>query len=232
MKLLIGCPVQAREWIIRPWMQHALLSSLEAGIKPTFLFATRPEDKTLEALGDDFKVAIVVRSVYEAERNDRRDWNQNRFHHMVEVRNVLLDEVRRMEPDFFLSLDSDILIHEQLITNLLETIEEKPWGAVGGKCYLAARARRNPNYAMLTRKDALHRPDAEGVMPVDVLMAIKLMSPDAYAVDYEFHTQGEDIGWSRACKRAGVTLGWDGRITSKHVMEQPHLNEIDPRCGY
>jgi hypothetical protein len=63
-------------------------------------------------------------------------------------------------------------------------------------------------------------------------LAIKLMSPRAYNIDYRFHHQGEDIGWSVAATEKGLKLGWDGRICSKHVMAADQLQLVDPRCGY
>ena len=47
-----------------------------------------------------------------------------------------------------------------------------------------------------------------GVHPTDAIMAAKLMRPKAYTIDYIYDTEGEDIGWSKACSRAGVFLGF------------------------
>jgi hypothetical protein len=69
-------------------------------------------------------------------------------------------------------------------------------------------------------------------MPVDVIMAMKLMKPSAYWVDYRDHEQGEDVGWSIACQEQHLRLGWDGRVCSKHVMKPEQLDPIDARCGY
>jgi hypothetical protein len=60
--------------------------------------------------------------------------------------------------------------------------------------------------------------------------ALKLLSPIAYAVDYELHPQGEDIGWSRACQLAGVKLGWDNRHVSSHIMS-PVVLGLNGRSG-
>jgi hypothetical protein len=51
-------------------------------------------------------------------------------------------------------------------------------------------------------------------------------------VDYEFSAQGEDIGWSLACERAGLKFAWDNRFVSKHVMAPEHLGRIDPRWDW
>jgi hypothetical protein len=72
----------------------------------------------------------------------------------------------------------------------------------------------------------------DGCFPVGVIMAIKLMTPPAYNVDYEWNHQGEDIGWSLAALARGLKLGWDSRTTTKHVFYPHLLDEVDPRCGY
>jgi hypothetical protein len=84
-----------------------------------------------------------------------------------------------------------------------------------------------------------YRPDENGVIPVDVIMAIKLLTPQALAVNYIFDQDGEDVGWSRAATAQGLKLAFDGRVCSRHVMHQRDRDTgklwseiIDPRCGY
>jgi hypothetical protein len=89
-----------------------------------------------------------------------------------------------------------------------------------------------PSWARLSYSQGLDRSDSQGYFQVQIIMAIKMMGPDAYAIDYEPHAQGEDIGWSLACERAGLQLAWDGRVASKHVMDPRQLHRRDPRVGY
>lgn len=165
-------------------------------------------------------------------REDRALWR------MVNLRNYLLSEVRELEPDLFLSLDSDILCHPQQITNLIETLEDdRDFAAVGGKVFLTP-GRDNPSWCRYSKERGIQRSNIDYVTPVDVIMAIKLMTPEAYRVDYQFSSNGEDIGWSLACRKAGLTLGHDGRVTSKHVMARVDENGVDlitkkdSRCGF
>jgi hypothetical protein len=85
---------------------------------------------------------------------------------------------------------------------------------------------------MLSGGGGLIRVDGRGCHKADVIMAVKLMSPAAYNVDYEVHRQGEDIGWSIAARKKGVKLGWDGRTVSKHLMTKDALDKIDKRVGF
>lgn len=201
-----------------------------------FLFVVDPTDDedTTEILKATSGYPSAVIPVKEPERDDERVWNPSRYQHMVFLRNRLLEFTRSAGPRWFLSLDSDVLIHEAAIYNLMETMEKEKWDAVGGRTYMTRLGRdtRWPSCGVFTSQGQMRRPDSGGVNPVDVIMAIKLMSPMAYNVDYQYHKLGEDIGWSLAVKEAGGKIGWDGRVVSKHVMSPEHLAVVDPRVGF
>lgn len=239
MELVVGCPVRNREWILPSWLAYVESACELVGIEPTFAFVLGTSKDNTDALA---KRAVDkwsgTWSVIEDPENQQiregreRHWNTVRYGHMVTIRNELLRLVRMLEPEYFLSLDSDILLNPEALECMLESASQ--FDAVGGKTFMTPHyvGRQCPSYAMIKRNNQLHRPDQSGVFKVDVIMAIKLMTPEAYHVDYRPHDQGEDIGWSLACKEKAVTLGWDGRIASKHVMKRGKLEEVDPRVGY
>lgn len=233
-ELLIGCPIRSREWILQSWFAHAEQAAAYAGLVPTYLFVIDHRDRSEQmiqdlcaAAGRELRICHVDE---DGGRVDVRDWCEARYHHMVWVRNVLLAEVRRLEPTWFLSLDSDILLAEPVLRNLIESADS--YDAVGGKCYMTTDGTHCPSCAITVNVYGMLRENTDRVTPVDVIMAIKLMSPDAYAVDYQYHFHGEDLGWSAAVKAKGLKLGWDGRVTSKHVMAPELLDVVDDRCGY
>lgn len=232
MNLLIGCPVFRRDWVIAEWYHYAVAAAERADLDPTFvLVGDQVRDLTFAVLRAVMKhELVVVDEPEDTRRDDLRDWDHERFHRMVELRNRLLGRVRELQPDYFLSLDSDILIHPQALDAMKACTDR--WHAVGSKTYMTHRGTSHPSYATLTRMQGMHRPDATGTFAVDVIMAIKLMTKDAYSVDYRWARQGEDIGWSKACREQGLKLGWVGEMASKHVMLKEHLHVVDPRCGY
>lgn len=232
MNLLIGCPVLRRDWIIAEWYRYAVCAAEVADLDPIFiLVGDQVRDPTFPALQAVMRHELVIVDEPEEDRSeDVRDWNHERFRRMVTLRNRLLERVRQLQPDYFLSLDSDILIHPDALSAMKSHTDR--WSAVGGKTHMTHRGTNHPSYATLTRMMGLHRPDSDGVFAVDVIMAIKLMTRQAYSVDYEWARQGEDIGWSKACKAGGLKLGWVGTVTSKHVMRPEDLYVVDPRCGY
>lgn len=236
--LVIGAPVRDREWIIRPYLNHAFDAALEAGFFPDEIAFVFVGD---HASDDTFRViesmvlgcGASLRIVHRDESPDPyvRNWGLERLKEMVDLRNILLHEVREIAPPLFWSLDSDILVHRQTLASAAQALGDG-FDAVGSKCYMSRSSRKHPSYADLSASGNLLRPDHSGLISVDVIMAAKLMTPGAYAIDYEFDRRGEDIGWSNAARKSGCRLGWDGRVTSKHVLSKPDLDVEDPRCGY
>lgn len=234
-RLLIGCPILRREWIIEQWLEHVLVAASKTGKELSLLFVGDESDPTVTLINEftrDNGIVAFLSPVSETRDFDRRDWGHGRYDTMVALRNQLLREVRKLGPELFLSLDSDILLHEAGIVSMIEALEGNKFDAVGGKAYMTPAGTRAPSYAMLSNTGNLRRPEASGIMKVNVIMAIKLMTPAAYMVDYQFDVHGEDIGWSRACTKAGLTLGWDGRIVNKHVMNPSMLTTVDKRAGF
>lgn len=232
MRLVVGCPVLYRQWILEDWFDHVEAACERAAVEPIYAFVG---DQILDPSFDiiDRRAEQVVVDVESVTRpDDHREWNQDRYRVMVDLRNRLLGLVRGVAPQVFLSLDSDILLHPDALKLLLEDLEAGVFAAVGSRCFMTQTGRSCPSWGRLGPHGQLQRHDAEGYFPVQVVMAIKAMLPAAYLVDYELHAQGEDIGWSLACERVGLKLGWDGRVASKHVMAPDLLRLRDPRVGF
>lgn len=234
MELAVGCPVRDRAWILPAWFEHVEAACERAGIEPRYLFVADPwnDADTVKACGigaAERNRSIEVDVVDEGDRGPyRREWHRSRLAEMVVVRDRLLALARSYEPDLFWSLDSDILTHPDSLVSALEGIGR--FDAVGMKAFMSPGT-SCPSYAML-RGESWHRPNQDGFFPVDVIMASKLMTPKAYYVNYAYDDRGEDIGWSKCARVAGVKLGWDGRVCSKHVMRPWNLDVLDERCGY
>lgn len=232
--ILVGCPVYRREWILPLWFEHTRASFAEAGIEPEYIFACDRRDPSRDVIKELCPDAHYV-DLLEPQDENRAEhaWaNEDNLRRMSNIRNILLDDVRSLAPEVFLSLDSDILLAKPTVGHLLESLDDKRgFDAVGGKCYLAP-GRDAPSWCNYSAATGMQRRDAEGVFPVDVIMAIKAMRPLAYEIDYSFHVDGEDVGWSLNCKIGAVGLGWDGRDVNKHVMDRARLTTYDKRCGF
>lgn len=231
MRLIIGCPIRDRAWIIERWFEHVKNALLQTGIADVqYVFvADTDKDPTVAEILRIQPDSIILHSSENVVAY-KREWDKGRYQRMAALRNQLLGYVREAKPDLYWSLDSDILVADDALALAIDGLHK--FDAVGSKCFLSSHQRAHPNYANLSSTGNLLRSDVEGLCPVQVLMAAKLMTQPAYNVDYVMHKQGEDIGWSKNAHKAGVTLGFDGRTCSKHVMAHDQLDAIDKRCGF
>lgn len=231
--LLIGCPIQRREWIVEEWWNHAVAAARKVTDDFGFIFVIDPEDPTHEKIrkmADRDRVSTFFVQIEEEDREDKRNWSVDRHEKMVWLRNLLLHWVRRIGPNWFLSLDSDILLEEDGILVLMNEIDN--YDAVGGKAFLQPTGVGCPTYGIWKgppENGRYTRQNRDYTCKVDVLMAIKLMNPTAYNVDYSYARQGEDIGWSINCWREGLSFGWVGELANRHIMKRKMLGAEDVR---
>lgn len=238
MKIVVGCPIKNRAWIFPDWRENVEIAFDVVGEKPHFAFVVGldedgTDDGTLEMVSEcmDENGGGTLYFANQPEiPDDRKPWSIDRYQNIVGYRNELLNIVRHMQADLFFSVDSDILLHPAALAVLLDSI--KRFDAVSGKCYLGhhrdivSYANHHPTNGGLVRRDQ------DGVFEVQIIMALKLMTPAAYMTDYTFNKWGEDIGWSDSCRAQGLHLGFDGRVTSKHIMYREKLGQTDPRVGW
>lgn len=230
--ILVGCPVYDRNWILPTWFEH-VQGALE-GQDFEYVFALDYGDVNTLALIDahaamDNRRYHLTYSFTPGMSGERNWHNPARLQYMTDLRNELLSAVRKQDPEYFLSLDSDILITKESFDGVLAAMDT--YDAVAGKTFLG-KGSRVTNAASYSRSTGLKRSPAEYLTHVDVIMAYKLMNRRAYGIDYKYNHLGEDIGWSMSCRAEGLKLGFDGSVAVKHVMDQDDLDKIDKRVGY
>lgn len=231
-KVVVGAPAMDRSWILPQWREHVLAAAPE-GWDITFLLLITAEDVlSIDSIAS--YEDVVVHETNEEYRDYERDWSDPKsLEHMSVLRNAMLSIVRGMEPDLFISLDTDILVHPQSVSLMFETMEDMEADAVAGLVYLGSgNVTTNYGYWTDSSKRGYRRGKNFAVSPVDIIMAYKLMKPSAYHVDYVYHIYGEDLGWSINAKGKGLKLFADARVASKHVMNKEYIGIEDTRCGY
>lgn len=230
MRLVIGCPVKDRAWIMDKWFDHIELA-IPDEVEVEYVFVIPSGDETLEIINKRCPQAHLV--LTEEAPSYERNWHkEGRYREMVQVRNALLREVRRINPDYFLSLDSDILVTPTCISESLSIIRDG-YNAVAPPTFLDPTDKRFTNAAVLKPRGGYYRATPGTSHIVDIIMAIKLMDRAAYQVDYDFNIFGEDFGWSKGARENGIKMFYAGGIgPSKHVMKKEWLDRIDERCGF
>jgi len=233
--IIVGCPTVNRTWILPLWKEY-VEEAVPDSWNLHYVFAV-PEwdEETLELLGTWENTQIIPTEEVQRSSTDR-DWaNLDSFNRMSELRNLILKFVRQHHPDIYLSLDSDILLSKKAFNEMFSTLEEQHCNAVGGMTFLdptdptvtSAANWKNQNTCQQMKRI---RPGT--VVPAQILMAIKMMDNLAYNVNYDYHSLGEDFGWSKNAGTAGVKMYVDGRTPSKHVMDKKWLEIEDKRVGY
>lgn len=227
-KVLIGCPVYERAWILPEWFTS--LGGLAS--RPAFVFAYTPgNDGTLNVIKEHAPDAHII-EVTDGDHSIQRNWaRRERLETMAYMRNTLLDYAASTDAHFYFSLDSDILVPRNIET-LFSGVDR--YDAIAPLAYLGIGDITNAFYETPKR----HRSRAkvyDALQPVDVICAAKLMTRRVFTdpnVRYGFDSAGEDVYWSRTAREAGYRLGFDTRVHCKHVMERAKLGREDPRIGW
>lgn len=232
MKLLVGCPTRNRTWILEKWRDH-VEAATPGNWDLQYVFVVGTDDRdTIEMLSSWKRANLIY--IDEPDPGAKRTWNSTRYDHMVFLRNTMMDYVRDTNPDLFLSLDSDILLGQNAIREMHETIEKYEFDAVGGLTWLDPVDPKCTNVANWTSSQmkGFKRVVSRGHHKVDIIMAIKLMTPSVYNVEYAYHILGEDLGWNRNMFLSQKHIGMDGRTANKHIMKPEYLDRKDKRVGW
>lgn len=232
--IIVGCPTQNRAWILPRWKEH-VDAAIPNGWDAKFVFVVPEADEESIDIIQSWKRSTIIYTDEELHVS-RSSWaNRDLYNHMCILRNSILRYVREEAPNYFLSVDSDILLDKNVISNMHETLTKNQANAVGGLTYLDQIDRTCTNFANWrnrhTRK-GFYRHIEPGTHPVDIIMAIQFMDNLAYNVDYEYHDFGEDFGWCSSLARAGAKIYCDGRVKNKHVMYEEWLDRLDKRVGF
>lgn len=233
MKLIIGCPIYKRSWILDEWIQCILSQSLDLS-NVGFVFETSPNDdetvlrlkawKQLDKRIPHFDIVERDDIPHFEHTDNGRQWTISKYVNMVNLRNSVLSKVREVEPDYYFSLDSDILLKNPNTLELLIAHIKEGADAVNPLMFMTPVGTNFPS--VMTWRDAeSNRGFRDKNYPLgtyfkaDIIMAAKMMSKKVYQnVDYEVHPQGEDLGWSLGCRNMGYDLFCASYIYAPHIM--------------
>lgn len=248
MKLLIGCPIYKRDWILHHWIKCIINQSIDTS-NIGFIFECSPDDeetikilniwKKLDKNIPHFDIRIREDIPHFEHMNNGRQWTISKYENMVSLRNSLLDKARELDPDYYFSLDSDILIQDYNTLELLIAHIKSGADAVSPLMFMTPVGDLYPS-VMTWAKDGTDKARRErryrigSYFKADVIMAAKMMSKQVYNnVDYRLHEQGEDVGWSHNAMLNGFKLYSASYIYAPHIMSKEmyktFLSEGDSR---
>ena len=239
MNLLVGCPVYERGWVLPRWFDH--LAEWTQHVHVMFVFAYTPgSDDTMDIIEQKTREVDALwtyETVTEGNHSTQRNWgDRGRIETLAGLRNRLLGQARDIEPDYYLSLDSDILVPPwETFSLLFEGL--KQFDAVAPLVYLGGGEISNVFYQRQRdiRRRVQKKQFYDTPQPVEIICAAKLMAPNLFndqRVQYGYHGAGEDIYWSQQATSYGHKLGFDTRVKTKHIMQPEQLDKEDPRVGW
>lgn len=248
MKVLIGCPIYQREWVLPTWLEaieNQTMPLNEIG----FIFELGPNDDETHQILWDWQTAhpevpifdgtIRMDMHHRTHPEGKRIWHGSDYERMVTLRNNLLDRATCLGPDRYFSLDCDLILEDpntiQKLYDLTATHD-----AVAPLMYMFQTDKKHPSVMSWVdrpggnaRRMLDHYPMGT-LFNADIIMAGKMMSKPVYEnVRYRWHRQGEDLGWSAECARLGFSLYCASDIYVPHIMHRWFLEEYknngDPR---
>jgi len=240
--ILIGCPIYKREWILPYWF-HCLERQtfdikdvgfiFEAGVddKETidFLVYWKKNSKNINIFDIEVRDDLSHHSHVEGSRR----WTYSKYENMVSMRNSLLDKAKEIKPDYYYSLDSDILLtNPYTIEVLVNNLQKKEIDAINTLMFMTPFGVDFPSVmSWIEQQDqSAYRHDNYPIGTLfksDIIMAAKMMSKKVYMNSrYRFHPQGEDLGWSLDCREKEYNLYCASNIYTPHIMGKQELSNF------
>lgn len=221
MKIVIGMPVYNRGWVLPRWFDCLFKQGIPRKDIILLFGITDGDDNTREIID---KYASKVAEYHYIDCNDLPafgDRNPERFTPLAEIRNRLLEKVRELEPDFYFSWDSDIMLPDKALKQLIADDKDvvSPYVELMPGAPNCVHKLPSANAFRRIKPIALNYPKGS-FYPVDICFAIVLMKPVAYNIPYAWHQGGEDYGWGLNVMEAGIQCWLDARIECTHIIKK------------
>jgi hypothetical protein len=223
MRLVIGCPVYNREWSLPRWFQCIFDQKMNPKNIDLVFAYTKGEDNTqdiLEKYGQKFS-SISILDCNDLPAFGGRD--NERYYPLVILRNRILERVKELQPDYYFSYDSDILIPEGTLKGLIQDKKDivGPWLDLVPPHDL-------PNCATMTSTGGFKRYEPtekfypkQGLYEVSTVFAVSLMAKQVYdTCTYKYHPAGEDFGFAEEVIKNGFHSWMDANFIGTHLYRK------------
>src|ERR1035437_7071511 len=146
--IVVGAPVHARAWILEDWFEHlANQENLDPKEMHILLNYGPDKDGTIDILARElekrrfYRVEVLVDN--QGGHSSTRWWTQERYIMMARLRNRLLERVREIETDYYLSCDADMLLPAHTMRTLFAEIGK--YDAIAPLAFMTAQGESFPN---------------------------------------------------------------------------------------
>jgi hypothetical protein len=238
MELIIGCPIYKRSWIFPYWISCIENQGIDMS-KIGFVFEVSSDDQETISMLHQYRQKNQKSPIFELNVRDdiahhehqenSRMWTISKYENMVSMRNSLLKTVREISPNYYYSLDSDVLITNPSTINSLISHIQSGADAVNTLMFMTPIGTMYPsvmNWMEENPEKGYRKTEYPygGYFKSDIIMAAKMMSRSTYQdLDYKVHPQGEDLGWSLEAKHKNKNLYCASYIYTPHIMNRGML---------
>lgn len=240
MKVVFGCPVVDRAWILPEWL--AAIDAQEIDDYEIACVVGPCTDGTERILLEHPRCRVWRTNERRSQANVRsHSWPEEDLRVISSARNLLRSRVlAAYEFDYYFSLDSDIILEPDVTRTLLGGFVDWDGAAASPLVKMTPEGDGQHlawNYMHFVEgSEAASRP---GIQPaptepqvVDVLMAAILMRREVLELSHwDPHPQGEDVAWSRLARHHGWNLLLDPTVKGDHRMHAPALTSSSSPTG-
>jgi hypothetical protein len=230
--IVVGAPVHERGWILQEWLDALAVQEDHPpdGLEIVLNYGASTDDTLVIAEKEAQRGRFAAVRVIEDEHSDHvreRFWTLDRYATMVRLRNDLLRCVRAIQPDFFLSCDTDMLLPPHTLRTLFGNMQG--YNGVAPLTFMTEHGEQFPNCMAMDQSRTVPTTTSAQY----AVFGVVLMDQHLYAnVDYAVHGLGEDLGWARNVYEARMRLALCPDVRVKHVMNPNMLATLDVRIGF
>ncbi len=225
-KIMIGCPIRNRAWILPDYLQAILNFDYPAELIELCFIVNDCQDST-PAILSDFAAAHENPVYLYYDNQDHSGKHQRgyyNFRRLAHLRNQLITAFLRTDCEYLFSLDSDIIMPPESIMTLLgaqrDIISALVWngGDIGSHdTYNILKQAENGDYLHIREFPV------NGVFEVDCTGAAYLLRRrvlSEFMIRYDADYGAEDIGFCKSAQRAGIKLYCHSGVRGRHFMEE------------
>jgi glycosyltransferase involved in cell wall biosynthesis len=224
LDIVIGAPVFERAWAIEEWFK--CLENQEGFVSKDLelVFAiTDGKDNTREIIENHrakFKDIVLIDCNDVAAFGDR---DNTRFFSLVILRNRIIEYLRERQPTHYFSWDTDILIPNNTLKQLIEDDKDivAPYVDLVPPSMVPNCATKGKGESFVRRKPYSESYPLGEFYKVDTCFAIFLMKNIVFNTClYGWNSGGEDYGWGNEVIKAGFESWMDSRIIGTHFYNK------------
>ncbi|MGE5422301.1 MAG: glycosyltransferase [Ignavibacteriales bacterium] len=224
-RILIGCPVRDRAWILPRYLESlAGLDYPPENIEYVFV-VNDSTDNTFSILQQFSKQQVSPVHLIAIDFGNRRSADRGGYsiNYLVKLRNILLETFLNTKCSHLFSVDSDILVKPHTLQELLKldlpivsSLVRNDWH-LGDKGFFNILRKQDEHLRPITEftRDQLIRVDCTGAAYL-----ISRMVVDDMGVRYHPHLQGEDAGFCEDARSKDITIWCHTGLECTHVMQR------------